>query len=141
MNTLVQYALKFVGQPYKYGGDDPIVGWDCSGLVQEILASAGIDPQGDQTAQALYDHFSNKSTHGVYGPGVLAFFGQSVRSITHVAFCIDQYRMVEAGGGGSKTITLADAAAQNAYVRIRLIKSRRDLVATLKPSYSTIGVI
>lgn len=141
MELLIRYAMCFVGLPYKWAGDDAIAGFDCSGLVQEILASAGLDPKGDQTAQGLYDHFAKNSTHGVYGPGVLAFFGKSVREITHVAFCVDSYRMIEAGGGGSKTLTLNDAVTQNAYVRMRLIKNRSDLVATLKPQYTSIGVI
>lgn len=141
MTSLVQYALSFVGLPYLWAGDDTINGFDCSGLVQEILASAGVDPKGDQTAQGLYDALEGTSKHGSVCVGALAFYGESVRKISHVAFCIDQYRMVEAGGGGSKTVTLQDAAAQNAYVRVRLIKSRKDLVATLKPQYNTIGVI
>jgi cell wall-associated NlpC family hydrolase len=141
MNILIHYAMSFVGLPYRWGGDDSIDGFDCSGYVQEILAAAGIDPRGDQTAQALYDLLAPNSTHGGMGPGYLAFFGESVTKITHVAFCVDSYRMLEAGGGGSRTVTKQDAASQNAYVRMRLIKSRRDLVATLKPSYITIGVI
>lgn len=141
MNTLITYAMSFIGRPYKYGGDDPMSGFDCSGFVQELLASVGLDPKGDQTAQGLYDALAISSTHGVYGPGVIAFYGESVRKITHVAFCVDSYRMIEAGGGGSATLTAEDAAKQNAYIRMRLIKSRKDMVATLKPVYYTIGVI
>lgn len=133
--------MSFVGLPYIWGGDDPIVGFDCSGLVQEILASAGIDPPGDQSAQALYDKLYETSSLNVYGPGSVAFYGKSVREITHVAFMIDTYRIVEAGGGGSKTLTREDAAKQNAYVRIRTVKHRLDLVAVLKPRYYTIGLI
>jgi cell wall-associated NlpC family hydrolase len=141
MDLLIRYAMSFVGLPYRWGGDDPMEGFDCSGLVQEILASAGMDPPGDQTAQALYDHFEKTGTVGAVGPGVLAFYGQSVRKITHVGFCIDQYRMVEAGGGGSRTINLKAAVDQNAYVRIRLVTTRKDLVATINPRYKPIGVI
>jgi cell wall-associated NlpC family hydrolase len=141
VKLVVEYALSFLGKPYKWAGDDPLAGWDCSGLVQEILASAGIDPPGDQTAQGLFDHFEKNGKYGVYGPGALAFFGESTRKISHVGFCLDTYRMVEAGGGGSKTLTEQDAITQNAFVRIRLIKARKDFQAVIMPFYKTIGVI
>lgn len=141
MQHLIDYARSFIGTPYKWGGSNPISGFDCSGLVQEILASAGIDPPGDQTAQSLYDHFVSRSTPNVRQAGVLAFYGPSIGKITHVAFMIDPYRVIEAGGGGSKTLTREDADRMNAFVRERLVNHRPDLLVTLKPNYSTIGVI
>ena len=141
MTYLIQYAMSFLGVPYKWAGSNPISGLDCSGLLQCILQSVGMDPPGDQTAQGLFNHFEVSSTWNSYTPGALAFFGESVTKITHVAFLIDQYRMIEAGGGGHLTLTKEDAALQNAFVRIRLIKSRKDLVAVIKPRYATIGMI
>ncbi len=141
MYLLKSYALSLVGQPYRWGGDDTIDGFDCSGVVQEILASAGMDPPGDQTSQGLLDWFADKgrAIHDVFDLGSLAFFGESITKIIHVGFCLDAYRMIEAGGGGSKTKTREDAARQNAYVRIRLISRRSDLQAVMKPRYSPIG--
>jgi cell wall-associated NlpC family hydrolase len=141
MDLLKAYALSFLGVPYKWGGSNPIEGIDCSGFVQEILKSAGMDPPGDQTAQALYNHFESNSEWNKYALGSLAFYGESTTKITHVAFCLDQYRCIEAGGGGSTTLSKEDAAKQNAFVRIRPIKARKDLVAILKPRYAPIGVI
>lgn len=141
MKYLVDYAFSFLHMPYRWGGYNPIEGYDCSGFVQEILASVGIDPPGDQTAQALYNLLEKTSSPNKWGVGSLAFFGASVTKITHVAFCIDQYRMIEAGGGGSTTLTTADAIKQNAFVRIRPISNRKDLVAMIRPNYSKIGLI
>lgn len=139
MDILRAYCLQFTGLPYRWGGDDPMKGFDCSGFVQEALASVGLDLPGDQTAQALYDHFAKDGTWGVYGCGSLAFYGAAANKITHVAIMIDTYRIFEFGGGGSKTNTLEDASNQNAYGRIRLLKNRKDLVAVIKPKYTTIG--
>lgn len=139
MELLKTYALSFLGRPYLWGGDDPMSGLDCSGLVQEILASVGMDPPGDQTAQALFNHFERDANWNVYALGALAFYGKSVREISHVAFCLDQYLCIEAGGGGSLTTSAQAAAAQNAFVRIRPITRRKDLVAVLKPKYVAIG--
>lgn len=141
MTYLIQYALSFLGTPYRWGGASILNGLDCSGLVQEILASVGMDPPGDQTAQGLYNHFEKIGSANSYTPGALAFFGDSVTKITHVGFLIDQYRMIEAGGGGHLVLTREDAAAKNATVRIRLVNYRKDLVAVIKPRYSTIGMI
>ena len=140
MNLLIQYAMSFVGVSYRWGGENPN-GMDCSGLVQEILRAAGIDPPGDQTAQALYDHFVSKSSHNAFAAGAIAFYGQSIIKISHVAFMIDPYRIIEAGGGGSKTRTKEDADLQNAFVRVRLVKHRNDFLGTLKPNYASIGLI
>lgn len=139
MDILLMYIMKFVGIPYRWGGDDTIDGFDCSGGIQEILASVGLDPAGDQTAQSLYDHFSKDGTIGAHGLGSLVFFGKSLREITHIGIMVDTYRFFEFGGGGSKTTSKEAAAAQNAYGRIRHIKNRKDLVAVIKPRYVTIG--
>ena len=141
MDELLAYARSFVGVPYVWGGEHPMDGYDCGGFVQEVLASAGEDKLGDQTAQGIYDHLIETGTPGAMGAGVIAFFGKSVMKITHVAFCVDGYRMLEAGGGGSRTLTREDAIRDHAMVRERLIKNRRDLVATIKPQYNKIGLI
>ena len=138
MDLVRAYALSFLNAPYKFGGET-IDGIDCSGLVQVILKSAGIDPPGDQTAQDLLNHFDKAGTYGKIGLGSLAFYGKSVTQVGHVAFMIDNYRIIEAAGGDALTITRADAVAKNAFVRIRLLKYRPDLVAVIKPSYVTIG--
>jgi cell wall-associated NlpC family hydrolase len=140
MRTLYDYALSWLHVPYRWGGSNP-TGIDCSGLVQCILASAGIDPPGDQTAQALFDHFSQNGKVNSYGLGALAFYGKSAKEITHVGFCISIHQMVEAAGGGSTTLTEADAWKQNAYVKMSLVKRRKDLVAVIKPYYAEIGVM
>lgn len=131
--AIYDYAMSLVGLPYIWGGDDPINGFDCSGLVIELLIAQGKLAQGfDTTANGLYYQFSSKSTSKP-AFGALAFYGSLNERITHVGWCLDRELMLEAGGGGSATRTAHDAAAQNAYIRIRPINSRRDLVAVVKP--------
>lgn len=132
------YALSLVGVPYRWGGNSPLTGdgFDCSGLVQEILSAVGEDPPGDQTAQALHNAFLTRSRRNPPELSSLAFYGKDERSITHVGFCLNSLCMVEAGGGDSTTIDLAHAAKANAFVRIRPIRRRADLVAVLRPIWS-----
>lgn len=136
MDLLVAYAMSFLGLPYLWGGENPMTGFDCSGLVQELLQSVGIDPSGDQSAQALHDLLmpTARSMTGRQ-KGALAFYGRSVREITHVAFLIDEYRVIEAGGGGRLITDEKKAAAASAFVRMRPLEHRADLVALLMPKY------
>lgn len=135
IDELINYAKSFLGLPYIWGGDDPIKGFDCSGLIQEILESVGIDPPGDQTAHQLYEHFKKVGTICPPEKGALVFFG-SMDKVTHIALCLDELHMLEAGGGGSKCLTRDDAAIQNAFVRIRPIARRKDKVCFIMPKYS-----
>jgi cell wall-associated NlpC family hydrolase len=141
MHLLIDTALHHIGTPYKWGGSNPVEGFDCSGFVQWLLKSVGINPPADQTAQALYDHFVKTGSENSDQPGTLVFFGKSVNEITHVAMLLDAYRYIEAGGGGKLTLTREDAAACSACVRVRHVSSHQDIVAKVRPRYATIGVL
>ena len=111
-DMLRAYILKFVGLPYIWGGDDPILGLDCSGFAQEVLLAFGAHPSPgeDLTAQSLYDKLLKTGGYNQTMPGALAFYGKQYNSITHVGVLFTADLIVEAGGGGSKTLTSADAA-------------------------------
>ena len=136
IKLMLAYAKAWIGVPYKWGGDSP-KGVDCSGFVQLVLQKVGLDPAGDQTAQSLYNHFLKIGSNPLTVPveGALIFFGRNTRSITHVSIALSATEMVEAGGGGSKTTTYDDAVKDNAWVRQRLVASRRDVVAILMLNY------
>jgi cell wall-associated NlpC family hydrolase len=136
MDLLKEYALKLLGTPYRWGGNDPMEGFVCSGLVIELLQSKGMLPRGyDNTAQGLYNEFKDKSVEDLAKMGTLVFFGKSRKKITHVGFMLDNETMIEAGGGGSRTVSEQAASQHNAFVRLRPIYWRKDLVAMLKPHY------
>lgn len=121
----VDYALRFIGTPYRWGGDDPMAGFDCSGLVVEVLQGVGVlNHRADYTADGLRRKFPAVKEPK---PGCLACFGAGPVA-THVGMIVDVADgvplMLEAGGGGSKTKTLNDAITQNAYVMLRPVARR-----------------
>ena len=132
--TISEYALKFVGSPYIWGGDGSgakFNGWDCSGLVLECLWAFGILPKGDMTAQGINDIlYGMEWRQGLYiKEGDILFFGKDTKHITHVALAISESLMVEAGGGGSKCKT---PATSTGMVWVRPIAWRDNLVAALR---------
>lgn len=134
--TISEYAQKFIGRPYVWGGDGSGKcggGFDCSGLVLECLWALGILPHKDLTAQGIHDAIMDKSGHVVPRPCVqendLLFFGKDVKHVTHISIALDRDLMVEAGGGGSKCMS---PATSTGMVRVRPIASRKDLVAALR---------
>jgi len=128
---LVDYGLKFLGTPYRWGGNSVLTGLDCSGFVQEVLASVGKDPRGDQTAQGLFNKLLTKTNYSPKNPGRndLLFFGSDSSCITHVAIALGPTQMLEAGGGDSTTTNIEKAGERRAMVRVRPI--RKDLIGIL----------
>ena len=122
MELLLTYAMMHVGTPYKWGGSDPIHGYDCSGFVQELLISGGAHPDNgrtDYTSQGLYNYFAENGRWNKRLAGSLAFYGRDRESISHVALLIDPWRVIEAAGGGSSTTNIERAAEHDAFIRIR----------------------
>lgn len=122
----VLYLQKWIGHFYLWGGDDPS-GFDCSGLILEVLKSVGlIRPNVDMTANQLYGWFNHSRTNKP-GSGKLVFwFDSDIRSnrAIHVEMMIDDNHTVGASGGGSATKTIADAVKHNAFVKMRPLNYR-----------------
>jgi peptidoglycan endopeptidase LytE len=119
-----QVAWSMIGKPYIWGGDDPVLGFDCSGFVIEIMKSVGVLPKaGDWTAAELWSKFADRRVEYA-SEGHLVFWKNASGSINHVEYCLDDKHSIGASGGCESTTTVADAVAQNAYIMVRPISSR-----------------
>ena len=129
---------KELGKPYRWGGDDPIAGFDCSGLVIEHLKSVGILPaQGDWTAAGLAKRFEGREVTKLR-PGCLLFWfrGSKIGHVEIVWHVVgERVLTIGAAGGGSRTQTEADAERQNAYIKVR--PARPEWVKAVDPFISS----
>jgi cell wall-associated NlpC family hydrolase len=121
----LRYAWAWLGRPYIWGGDDPS-GFDCSGLVIEVLAGVGLIPHGwDGTAQSIFDRFKTKQILTPH-PGALVFYKNAAGFISHVGLVVEHDIVLQAGGGGSSTTSPDAAWQQNAFVKLRPIAYRTE---------------
>ena len=108
-----------------------MAGFDCSGLIHEVLQGVGLEKHGfDSTAQGLYLRF--KSNKGEPGAGCLVFWFKDGKAI-HVEMMIDRDHTIGASGGGSKTKTIADAIKHNAFVKMRPLNYRGENYKIIDP--------
>ncbi len=123
-----EVAMSHLGRPYKWGGDNPMEGFDCSGLAIEILKSVGLFPRrGDTTARGLKGLYRAVATPRL---GCLVFYGDPA---IHVEFCLDHEYAIGASGGRSTTTDEAAAIAADAYIKIRPWDSRDGVSGFVDP--------
>lgn len=135
----LEIAWRYLGKPYRWGGDDPMAGFDCSGFIVEILQSVGlIARRKDFTAHGLWEFFSAQGCQ-IEGPadpydGCLVFYSQfPATPAIHVEMCLNGKLSIGASGGGSSTKSLQDAIDRNAYIKIRPFRSRQGIKGFLDP--------
>ncbi|MGJ4804136.1 C40 family peptidase [Luteimonas sp. SDU82] len=97
-NAVLMRAISLVGTPYRYGGNTPEGGFDCSGLVNYVFRDM-LDLRLPRTSRELA---------GVQGPRIdprrlaaadLVFFG-SGSQVTHVGIYVGEGRFVHAPSTG-----------------------------------------
>nr|WP_204263517.1 NlpC/P60 family protein [Geodermatophilus normandii] len=93
---VVAAAQRYLGVPYAWGGTDPSVGLDCSGLVQRVFGDLGIDLPRTSSQQAT----AGTPVAGLAEarPGDLVFFDNSSSrpGIDHVGIYIGDGKMIAA---------------------------------------------
>ncbi|MCW8807747.1 MAG: C40 family peptidase [Rhodanobacter sp.] len=105
-NDVLFRAIALVGTPYKWGGNTPESGFDCSGLVDYIYRNAAdiLLPHSSREMAAMDTRKVKRMTD--LASGDLVFFG-SGRSISHVGVYVGKGRFVHAPNSGG-TVRLDD---------------------------------
>ena len=90
--AVLDYAAKFLGVPYVYGGSTPS-GFDCSGFTSYVYKNTVCSIE--RVAQAQFDTTTRVSRDELL-PGDLVFFGSSAYSISHVGIYVGDDEFIHA---------------------------------------------
>lgn len=115
----VKIALGVVGTPYRWGGESPSTGFDCSGLVRWAYGRVGVDLP--HNSYALYNEGRRVREAGME-PGDILFF----EGLGHVGMYLGNGRMVHSPETG-RTVEVVRLSATN--YGARLIAARRVTVS------------
>lgn len=91
-SAIASYGLKFVGNPYVYGGSSLTHGTDCSGFTMSVFRKFGISLPRTSSEQS---HVGKKISPSSARAGDLIFYASGGR-VNHVALCIGGGRVVHA---------------------------------------------
>jgi cell wall-associated NlpC family hydrolase len=123
LNDLAFYALSLTGTPYRYGGNSPETGFDCSGFVRHVFRSTlGIElPRSSREINEL----GEKITPNELRPGDLVFYNTLRRTFSHVGIYLGEGRFVHSpsSGGGIRVEDMSQRYWQKRFNGARRIIS------------------
>jgi hypothetical protein len=117
---LIRTAQNFIGIPYKWGGESPAEGFDCSGLTMTVYQLNGLDlprTSGQQwkAGTPINRHYLSR--------GDLVFFATSGgRRVSHVGIYAANNKFIHAPGRGKK---IRVASLTSRYYKNRYLGARR----------------
>jgi cell wall-associated NlpC family hydrolase len=91
-------ADQYVGTRYRYGGDSPEEGFDCSGFVQFVFSRHGVELPRTSYQQVSAGRAGPREITALQ-PGDLMFFAARGRSVDHVAIYAGDGRIIHASAG------------------------------------------
>lgn len=95
---LIMQAMGYLGIRYKYGGETPETGFDCSGLVNYVYnKAAGL--MLPRSAKEI-SQVGEKVTRDDLLPGDLVFFNTLRRPFSHVGIYLGEHRFIHAPSRG-----------------------------------------
>jgi cell wall-associated NlpC family hydrolase len=121
---LTSYARSLVGIHYKYGGNSPDSGFDCSGFVVHVFRHT----LGIKLPRSSYEisRVGQTISTGNLRAGDLVFFNTLHRKFSHVGIYLGDDRFIHApsSGGRVRTENMRDAYWERHYEGARRITSR-----------------
>jgi cell wall-associated NlpC family hydrolase len=96
-NDVTIYAISLVGTPYRYGGNTPDTGFDCSGLIKHVYQTrAGV--VAPRTVATLVDWGQPIPAHALRTGDLVVFTQKEVA--THAGIYVGEGRFVHAPSTG-----------------------------------------
>jgi len=124
-NEVLIRAIGLVGTPYRYGGNTPEAGFDCSGLVGFVFGDAAGLRLPRTTAELIAMRAPGVGALELE-PGDLLFFGPGGGNASHIGIFVGEGRFVHAPStGGTVRLDRLDGD----YWRRAFVGARRVLLA------------
>ena len=98
---VVETAMKYLGNPYVYGGTSLTNGTDCSGFTQGIMKIHGVTIPRTASSQSKVGTLITRAN---LQKGDLLFFGKSTAAIGHCGIYIGEGKMIHASTPGTGII-------------------------------------
>lgn len=112
-------AERFVGIPYRWGGENVVDGMDCSGFVRAVYNLCGLSIP--RTSRDQYRAGESVAKEDLQD-GDLVFFGSSEDSINHVGIYVGNSRFVHAPRRGEE---IRVTSVDESYFEKRFVGARR----------------
>ncbi|MHB1176278.1 MAG: C40 family peptidase [Sulfuriferula sp.] len=124
---LLFYAVSLIGTAYKYGGNSPQTGMDCSGFVRYVFSNvAGLHlPRSAHEISETGEQINERNLR----PGDLVFFHTMKRAFSHVGIYLGEHRFIHAPSTQSSSVMISDM--QDKYWAQRFEGARRLLALPL----------
>jgi peptidoglycan DL-endopeptidase CwlO len=119
-------ADRYIGVRYRYGGDTPAAGFDCSGLVQYVFGRNGVVLPRTSRQQATAGYALAARVDSLK-PGDLMLFSSKGIRIDHVAIYVGNNRMLHSSAGAGKVLYDDLTTPRGRWYLARHVASRRVL--------------
>ncbi len=112
-----RFARRLVGIPYRWGGDSPQTGFDCSGFVRFVYRHFGVSLP--HSSYADFD-LGSRVVRGALRPGDLVFFD----GVGHVGMYVGNGRFIHAPHSGTnvEVTSMSDAWYRSRYDGARRLR-------------------
>jgi cell wall-associated NlpC family hydrolase len=119
-------ADRYVGTRYRYGGESPAEGFDCSGFVQFVFARHGVELPRTSYQQVSAGRPAPGEITALQ-PGDLMFFAARGRRVDHVAIYAGDGRIIHAAAGAGSVRYDGIDTDRGEWLLRRFVTSRRVL--------------
>jgi cell wall-associated NlpC family hydrolase len=119
-------ADRYVGTRYRYGGETPAEGFDCSGFVQFVYGRHGVELPRVSYKQAGAGRAAPRAITALQ-PGDLMFFAPGGGRVDHVAIYAGDGRIIHAASGAGSVRYDDLDTDRGGWLLRRFVTSRRVL--------------